>query len=260
MKNDTPSHNRFTAVVALVCLMLGMGASVQGATWGFTNSASTVWTEGTNWTVTAGGAPFPPLGVSNYPGRFNVSAASPAHATNCTVVYDSPLTTAFGTVVNQSPEFGRGLSVANGSGTIGTLNVVNGTLKVFQAALIDAVIVCAPANPTSAQSQGYLTLDGGNLTVVATNYGIVSCPARGNGDSLGVLTVQNGSTLTVDRIRFGSPLLFNDVGTNLPGILNLNAGGTLHIRNMANTRPEHVRATNNFNGGAIKVLASEALD
>jgi autotransporter-associated beta strand protein len=241
-------------------LMLGavlagtvLAGSAQAAVWSFTNKNDTAWTTAANWNPNT----VPPLGTNNYPGRFNVGAASPAHATNVTLIYDSPLTTGFGTIVNASPEFGRGLSVANGSGTFGTLRVVSGALNIYQAALIDAAIVCAPANSTST-SRGHLLLDGGNLTVIATNYGVLSFPFRGSSNALGMVTVQNGSTLKVDRLRFGGTGAYNDIGVDLPGVLNLNAGGTVHMRNIGNyLRPENLRATNNFNGGKIQVLAAE---
>src|SRR5512136_1195017 len=90
-----------------------LASNAQAAVWSFTNKNDTAWTTTTNWNPNT----VPPLGVNNYPGRFNVGAATPAHATNVTLIYDSPLTTGFGTIVNASPEFGRGLSIANGSGT-----------------------------------------------------------------------------------------------------------------------------------------------
>jgi autotransporter-associated beta strand protein len=227
----------------------------QAAVWSFTNKNDTAWTTATNWNPNT----VPPLGTNNYPGRFNVGAATPSHATNVTLIYDSPLTTGFGTIVNASPEFGRGLSVANGSGTFATLRVVNGTLNIYQAALFDAAIVCAPAT-SSATSRGHLWLDGGNLTVIATNYGVLSFPFRGSSNSLGMVTVQNGSTLKVDRLRFGGTGAYNDIGVDLPGVLNLNSGGTALIRNIGNLlRPENLRATNNFNGGKLQVLAAEAV-
>jgi autotransporter-associated beta strand protein len=230
-----------------------LGGSAQAAVWSFTNKNDTAWTTATNWNPNT----VPPLGANNYPGRFNVGAATPAHATNVTLVYDAPLTTGFGTFVSASPEFGRGLSVANGSGTFATLQVINGTLNIYQAALIDAAIVCAPAN-NSSTSRGHLLLDGGNLTVIATNYGVLSFPFRGSSNSLGMVTVQNGSTLKVDRLRFGGTGAYNDIGIDLPGVLNLNKGGTALIRNIGNLiRPENVRATNNFNGGKLQVLAAE---
>ncbi len=230
-----------------------LGGSAQAAVWSFTNKNDTAWTTATNWNPNT----IPPLGANNYPGRFNVGAATPAHATNVSLIYDSPLTTGFGTIVNASPEFGRGLSVANGSGTFATLRVVNGMLNIYQAALIDAAIVCAPPN-NSSTSKGHLLLDGGNLTVIATNYGVLSFPFRGSSNSLGMVTVQNGSTLKVDRLRFGGTGAYNDIGVDLPGVLNLNSGGTAHIRNIGNLlRPENLRATNNFNGGVIRVLAAE---
>jgi autotransporter-associated beta strand protein len=241
----------FRAVLAFAVL----AGSAQAAVWSFTNMNDTVWTTATNWNPNT----VPPLGVNNYPGRFNLGAATPAHATNVTLVYDSPLTTGFGTIINASPEYGRGLAVANGSGAFATLRVVNGTLEIYQAALIDAAIVCAPAN-SSSTSRGHLLLDGGNLTVIATNYGVLSFPFRGSSNSLGMVTVQNGSTLKVDRLRFGGTGAFNDIGVDLPGVLNLNSGGTLRMRNIGNLlRPENLRATNNFNGGKIQVLAAETV-
>lgn len=240
------------AILLLLALYLS-GRTAQAAVWSFTNKNDTAWSSGTNWTPNT----VPPLGLNNYPGRFNVGAATPAHATNVTLIYDSPLTTGFGTIVNASPEFGRGLAVANGSGTFATLRVVNGTLNIYQAALIDAAIVCAPAT-AAFTSRGHLLLDGGNLTVIATNYGVLSFPFRGSSNSLGMVTVQNGSTLKVDRLRFGGTGAFNDIGVDLPGILNLNSGGTVQMRNIGNLlRPENLRATNNFNGGKIQVLAAE---
>ena len=237
-------------------LSLGLGATTaRAAVWSFTNKNDTVWTAATNWNPNT----VPPLGVNNYPGRFNVGAATPAHATNVTLIYDSPLATGFGTFASAAPEYGRGLSVANGSGTFATLQVVRGTLNIYQAALIDAAIVCAPANNNST-SRGHLLLDGGDLSVIATNFGVLSFPFRGNSNSLGMVTVQNGSTLKVDRLRFGGTGAYNDIGVDLPGVLNLNSGGTVHIRNIGNLlRPENLRATNNFNGGTIKVLAAETI-
>lgn len=258
MKTNTQSRSRSLSrnIPELLGLTLALSLAnpAQAAVWSYTNKNSTAWATATNWTPTT----VPPLGVNNYPGRFNVSAATPAHATITKLVYDSPLTTAFGTIVNAAPEYGRGLCVGNGTGTTGTLEVVSGTINVYQAALIDATIVCAPGN-NATTSKGYLTLNGGNLTVIATNYGVLSFPFRGNSNSLGAVTVQNGSILKVDRLRYGGTGAYGDIGTNLPGVFNLNSGGIAHIRNIANVlRPEHLRATNNFNGGTIKVLAAES--
>lgn len=264
IQRETPS-SRFAGFKALaICAMVlaGWAHTARAYVWSFTNKNSTVWAAGSNWNPTLPNPyPYPPLGTNNYPGRFNVCqvvSGNPAAAT-ATVIYDAPTNTGFGTIINATPEFGRGLSVANGTGTTGTLQIVNGTITVYQAALIDAAIVCAPADANTT-SRGFLILDGGNLTLVATNYGILSCPARGSASSLGVVTVQNGSTLTVDRIRFGSPNLLSGIAVGLPGVLNLNSNGTLLIRNMANAKPGYIMATNNFNGGKIKVRAAEAAD
>ncbi len=260
INTSTPPQKRIPVTLALLCLMLGIGVSVQGAVWTFTNNASTVWSEATNWVVSTGGNGVPPLGVTNYPGRFNVGLNTADHARDVTVIYDSALNTGFGNPSSGvAPEYGRGISIGNGPGTTGTLHVVNGTLTVFQAVFDDPVIVCAPAN-SGTTSRGFLNLNGGNMTIIATNYSAIAFPFRGDSNSLGVVTVQNGSTLTVDRVRFGGGIA-GDIGTNLSGVLNLNTNGTLHIRNIGNVlRPEHLRATNNFDGGTIKVFASETLD
>lgn len=161
-------------IVLGLALALGFVDKATAAVWSFTNMNDTAWSSATNWNPNT----VPPLGVNNYPGRFNVGASTPEYATNVTLNYDSPLTTGFGTwQVGVAPEYGRGLAVANGSGTFATLIVSSGTLNIYQAALDDAAIVCAPAN-SGATSRGHLWLDGGNLTVIATNYGVLSSPFR----------------------------------------------------------------------------------
>lgn len=239
---------------------LALATPASAAVWTFTNQTSTAWTIPTNWSPNsaAGLGTFPALGATNYPGRMNVSLAS-AGRTITHVIYDSPLTTGLGTFDTASPEFGRAISIANGTGTTGTLEVVSGTLVAFQAVTADAVIVGAPAN-NAATSRGFLNLNGGNLTIVATNYGTISIPFRGGPNALGVVTVANGSTLRTDRVRFGGTGAANDIGAGLPGILNLLPGGTVLTRNIGNySNPNNMRATNNFDGGTLRLLTGETL-
>ncbi len=260
-KSDSSSICRFLFCVPwMACCLILSTISARATVWTFTNQNSTAWTLTNNWRPdsAAGLGTIPKLGATNYPGRINVGLAG-AGTSNCRVVYDSPLTTGLGTFNTAGPEFGRAISIANGTGTTGILEVVSGKLVAFQAVLNDAVIVGAPAN-NSSTSKGHLLLNGGDLTIIATNYGVISIPFRGNSNALGMVTVTNGSTLKSDRIRFGGTGAGGDIGTGLPGILNLQHGGTLHIRNIGNySNPTNMRATNNFDGGTIKVLAAETI-
>ena len=236
--------------VALLALASSFVAGrAPAAVWTYTNRTSTVWTNASSW-ITNGAYGAPPIGVTNFPGRININAA---------VVYDYATNTGFGTVVNAAPEYGRGMLVASGSSVTGQVDVVKGTLVFFQAALQDAVVVCAPVNG-SGTSKGYLNMNGGNLLVIATNYGVLSCPFRGSSSTLGVVTINSGSTVTVDRFRFGGQGGANavDVAAGCSGNLFLNAGGTLAVRNMANIlNPTNLRATNFFNGGTLRVKGAE---
>ena len=261
MKTNMQFLNRIPKLIPISALAaITLAGNVQATVWTFTNQSSTAWTTATNWSPNsaAGLGTIPALGATNYPGRVNVASAA-AGRSNCRVIYDSPLTTGLGTYDLNSPEFGRAMSIANGSGTTGAVEVVSGTLVAFQAVTADAVIVGAAGNNTGT-SKGYLTLNGGNLTIVATNYGVISIPFRGGPNSLGMVTVANGSTLKSDRIRFGGTGAGADIGAGLPGILNLQSGGTVNVRNIGNySNPNNLRATNNLDGGTIKVLAAESL-
>ena len=225
-----------------------LSGPAQAAVWTYTNRTSTVWTNASSW-QTNGAYGAPPIGVTNFPGRINVNAA---------VVYDYATNTGFGTAVTTAPEYGRGMVIASGSSVTGQVDVLKGTLVIFQAGLADSVIVCAPAN-SSGTSKGYLNMNGGNLLVLATNYGVLSCPFRGSGNTLGAVTIHSGSTVTVDRFRFGGGgVSAGDVAAGCSGNLFLNAGGTLAVRNMANiTDPTDLRATNFFNGGTLRVKGAE---
>ena len=258
MKTNDQNRSRSFKHSALgmlgLTLALNLAHTASAAVWSYTNRNDTAWATAKNWTPNT----VPPLGTTNYPGRFNIAAAG-ASSGIAKLVYDSPLSTGFGTwQTGVAPEYGRALSVGNGTGTTGTLEVISGTLVAFQAKLDDAVIVCA-AGDGNTTAKGYLTLNGGSITVIATNYGVLSFPFRGSSNSLGVVTVQNGSTLKVDRLRFGGTGAGGGIGAGLPGIFNLNSGGTVNVRNIGNlSNPTNLRATNNFNGGTIKVLAAES--
>ena len=237
----------------LFALALGWESQVQALVWEYTNKTSTVWTTANNWRVTSvtpntNGAP--PVGLTNFPGRININAS---------VVYNYATNTGFGTIVNATPEFGRGLGIGNGSSQTGAVEIVTGGLVVFQTALQDAVFVGAPGNG-SGTSKGYLTLSGGSLTVVATNYGVVACPFRGSAATSGLITVTNGGALNVDRLRFGGQGGSSavDVAFGCNGTVYLGPGGTVSVRNMANIlNPANMFATNLFDGGTLKVKGAE---
>lgn len=245
--------NRTNYMLRLASLALGLSLAVQvtqtasAAVWTYTNRTSTVWTLNNSW-QTNGAWGAPPLGVTNFPGRINVNAS---------VLYDYTTNTGFGTIINASPEFGRGLVIASGSGTTGAVEIATGGIVAFQAALQEAVIVGAPGG--NGTSKGYLNLTGGHLTIVATNFGVLSCPYRGGPNALGAVTIGNGSVLTVDRFRFGGQTVAAaDIGAGCSGNLFLNPGGTLLVRNIANQgNPTNMRGTNFFNGGLLRIKGPE---
>jgi autotransporter-associated beta strand protein len=229
----------------LLALAMSAGASAHATVWAFTNRADSTWATPLNWSPSGG----PVIGVTNFPGRANVNAR---------LIYDSPLTTGLGTLSTAAPEYGRGLVIANGNNATGALEVVNGHIVVFQAVVTEPVLVGAAGGPTQGPNEARLTLNGGHLTVVATNFGMLAINFRGTNTTTAVLDVQNGSVLTVDRISFGGITAGpSQIGAGASGTMNLNTGGTVVVRNIRNVDPADMRATNNFNGGTLTIKAPE---
>jgi autotransporter-associated beta strand protein len=229
----------------LLALAMSAGTSAHAAVWAFTNRADSTWTTPLNWSPSGG----PVIGVTNFPGRANVNAS---------LLYDSPLTTGLGTLTTATPEFGRGLVIANGNNATGALEVASGHLVIFQAVVTEPVLIGAAGGATQGPNDARLTLNGGHLSLVATNFGMLAVNYRGTNTTSAVLDVQNGSTLSVDRISFGGITAGSgQIGAGASGTMNLNSGGNVVVRNIRNVDSADMRATNNFDGGTITLKGVE---
>jgi len=151
----------------LLALAMSAGACAHAAVWTFTNRADPTWTTPLNWSPSGG----PVIGVTNFPGRANVNAS---------LLYDSPLTTGLGTLTTASPEYGRGLVIANGSNAMGA---------VTSALVLLEVVVCDYAISPTSRSHGP-GAEAGSATVVAG----AGCPwsVRNTNSWIAVTSATNG--------------------------------------------------------------------
>lgn len=154
----------------------------------------------------------------------------------------------------------RALVIGNGSGVNANVVLSGGTLVALQNAATAAVLVGSPGQTGTMTAT--LTLGGGNLRITnGASASLMSVLFRGGATSKATLTVTNGSVLAVDQINIGDPSnQDNQWVLGASGTVNVGgsgSAGTIQVRSIANGKSAFVKATNNFDGGILKVSGAE---
>ncbi len=225
MKTRTSHSFRFS----LIPVLLALGATELAAiTITFSNTADQNIANTANWT---GGAP-----------TFGTSAADRWNINGIT-----SYTAAQG---NTTLTGDRGLVLGAANGTASTLyqlTVTGGTLDFRASTTAFAPLIGAGSN-TSYAATSELVLSGGSVNVLNADgsaFSEIGILARGTADAKGILTINNGSTLSANLVSFGT------VGTSTgTGIINLNAGGVLKARAIWE-RNDVTNTQVNINGGTL---------
>ena len=180
------------------------------------------------------------------------------------VTYNASMGT---TILNNAGVATRGFIIGSGSGTTGAVSVVGGTLVIQNGITADSGLIGSPAS--LGAGSGTLTLAGGNFVFTnasGNGNGVLCVPYRGgstNGGTnfaQGILTINSGSTATIERTFFG--FTAGEAGAQCTGTINLNAGGTLSTRNIRgrDSDASQMTAVLNLNGGTLRVLGLNSAD
>jgi autotransporter-associated beta strand protein len=230
-----PLRSSITCILPIATVLAGLSA--QAEQWTFTNAVDNVWATAGNWADSAAGVPAPPGVTGNtYTNvRLNINGTVTYTALEGDQTYDA------------SPAGGETRGLVVGELTTGSLTLTGGNLTLIQEA---GNTVAHLANGLTGD--GRLILSGGNLTINGTG-GISSRLALSfvNGGT-GTLTINTGSTLSVDQMDFSR----NVSGT---GTMTLNADGVVETRAIGEdvTAPSVGISTLNLNGGTIRTRGAE---
>lgn len=154
----------------------------------------------------------------------------------------------------------RALVIGNGSGVNANLTVSGGSLVAIQSGTTTPVLVGTPGQTGTMTAT--LILSGGNLQITnGANASTMSVLFRGGATSKAAVIITNGSILAVDQVNIGDPSnQDNQWVLGAAGTINLGgsgSSGTILLRSIANGKAAFVKATNNFDGGILKVSGAE---
>ena len=251
--------------LALLGLGLGLNQTVQAVntTLNYTNTADAwltpaSWSPANDWSSGA-----VRTNVTTADVRLNIGTNAAINQA-VAVTYNASMGT---TILNNAGVTTRGFVIGSGSGTTGAVSVVGGTLVIQSGTTADSGLIGSPA--ASGAGSGTLTLSGGNFVFTnasGNGFGVMCVPYRGgstNGGTnfaQGTLTINSGSTATIERTFFG--FTAGEAGAQCTGTINLNAGGTLSTRNIRgrDSDANQMAAVLNLNGGTLRVLALNSAD
>jgi fibronectin-binding autotransporter adhesin len=258
-KNPKISVRNVTHAVSFVSLFIlanALAMTARATVLTYTNSVAGSWAAATDWSPNSNWSTGTwKTNVVNTGLRLNFGNSS---AFTANAVY----TAAEGntTIDVSSGAETRALVIGNGSGVNANLTISGGTLVAVQNAANTPVLVGTPGQAGAMNAN--LTLCGGNLMITngASASGLTVL-FRGGGTAKSTVTVTNGSVLAVDQINIGDPTQQdNQWVLGASGTINLGGSGstgTIQLRSLSNGKPAFVKATNNFDGGILKISGAE---
>src|SRR5690242_5675722 len=258
-KNSKPDIWRmFSPVMAVIGVFLVVGMTTSRATvLTYTNATAAPWATAANWSPNndwSTGTWETNVVNSNLRLNFGNSSAYTANA-----LYTAAEGTT--TIDVSSGSESRALVIGNGSGNNANLTISGGTLIVLQHGSTIPVLLGTPG--ALGAMQAVLTLNGGNLRITNGSPSAMSVMFRGASTASATLTVSNNSVLAVDQIYIGDPTIVGDTanfGLGIAGTINLGGSGTtgtILLRSVSNGRPALLMATNNFDGGTLRLSGNE---
>lgn len=260
-KNSKPGIWRmFSPVMAVIGVFLAVGMvtlNLRAVSITYTNATAAPWATAANWSPNTNwstGTWKTNVVNSNLRLNFGNSAAYTANALYTAAEGATTIDVSSGSET-------RALVIGNGSGNNANLTISGGTLIVLQHGSTIPVLLGTPG--ALGAMQAALTLNGGNLQISNGSPSAMSVMFRGATNASATLSVSNNSVLAVDQINIGDPTIVGDTanfGPGIAGTINLGGGGTtgtILLRNISNGRPALLMATNNFDGGTLKLSGNE---
>jgi autotransporter-associated beta strand protein len=247
----------FTFAAAALWLAGGLAAPARATILTYTNASAGAWATAVNWspnTSWASGSWKTNAVNAGLRLNFGNSTAYTANALYTSAEGTTTIDVSTGTET-------RALIIGNGSGNKANLTISGGTLVAVQNSTNTPVIVGTPGNQGAMTAN--LILSGGNLLVTnGASQSAMSVLFRGSSSARATVTVTNGSLLAVDQINIGDPTQNTNVQfiAGAGGTINLGGSGTagtIHLRSVVNGAPSFVMATNNFDGGVLRVSGNE---